>query len=113
MIKLYGIPNCNKIRNTIGLLDRMKVTYEFVNVKKTPIGPDKLRKAVASLGIDNLFNTKGTTYRRLNLDYHKMSPEEKFEILLKEQSMIRRPLIETRDRFHVGYDERAIQSFIG
>jgi arsenate reductase len=112
MIKIYGIPNCSKIRNTIALLDRKHVKYEFVNVKKTQIGPAQLREVIAGLGIDNLFNTKGTTYRRLHLDYNKMSPEEKFEVLLREQSMIRRPLIENGGRYHVGYDEKAIQLFI-
>jgi len=36
MIKLYGIPNCNKIRSTMTLLNRKHVKYEFVNVKNTP-----------------------------------------------------------------------------
>jgi len=112
MIKLYGIPNCNKIRNTMKLFDEAGIAYEFINVRKTPVAPDKLRSVIAAVGTDALFNTKGTTYRRLNLDYKTMTADEKFEALLREQSMIKRPLIERSGTYHVGYDETAIRRFI-
>jgi len=113
MIRLYGIPNCNKIRNTRNLFGEIGIEYEFINVRKTPVTEDKLKTIVSKLGIDTLFNTKGTTYRRLNLDYKKMDQNDKFQALFKEQSMIKRPLIEKDGEYHVGFDELAIKSFIG
>ena len=113
MIRVYGIPNCNKIRNTLGLLDRTGTTYEFINVRKTPLSAEKLQEITDSLGIDKLFNTRGTTYRRLNLDYTNMKEDEKFAVLLSEQAMIKRPLIENAGRYHAGFDEAAIMRFIG
>jgi len=112
MVKLYGIPNCNKIRNTQKILDTLGIEYEFVNVRKNPIAREKLKSIISAVGIDNIFNTKGTTYRRLNLDYQKMSPGDRFEALLREQSMIRRPLIEKSGRYHIGLDDPAIKSFV-
>jgi len=113
MITVYGIPNCNKIRNTLGLLDRSGISYEFVNVRKTPLSAGKLKEITDRLGIDTLFNTKGTTYRRLNLDYRNMDKDEKFSVLLSEQAMIKRPLIENAGRYHAGFDEQAIMRFVG
>ena len=112
MVKLFGIPNCNKIRSTQKILDKLGIEYEFVNVRKNPIARGKLNSIISAVGIDNIFNTKGTTYRRLNLDYQKMSPDDRFETLLREQSMIKRPLIEKAGKYHVGLDESAIESFI-
>ncbi len=112
MIKLYGIPNCNKIRNTRKILEKLRIEYEFVNVRKNPIAREKLKSIISVVGIDNIFNTKGTTFRRLNLDYRKMSAEDRFNTLLREQSMIKRPLIENAGKHHVGFDESAIESFV-
>jgi Spx/MgsR family transcriptional regulator len=112
MIKLYGIPNCNKIRNTIKILEEKDIEYEFINVRKTPITQDLLKKVVDSLGMDAIFNKKGATYRRLNLNYENMSDPERFENILNEQSMIKRPLMERDGKFHVGFDEQDILKFI-
>jgi Spx/MgsR family transcriptional regulator len=112
MIKLYGIPNCNKIRNTIKILEEKNIEYEFINVRKTPISEDQLKKAVDTLGMAAIFNKKGTTYRRLNLNYDSMSDDQRFENIQNEQSMIKRPLIERDGKFHVGFDEDAIGEFV-
>jgi Spx/MgsR family transcriptional regulator len=112
MIKLYGIPNCNKIRNTQKLLEANKINFEFINVRKTPISADKLNMMIDELGMENMYNRKGATYRRLNLDYEKMSDKERFVNILQEQSMIKRPLIEKNDHYHIGFDETAILDFI-
>ncbi len=62
--------------------------------------------------MDTVFNKKGTTYRRLHLNFDQMSEKEKFDNLLNEQSMIKRPLIENNGKYHVGFDEQAIEKFI-
>ena len=112
MVKLYGIPNCNKIRNTIKILEEKNIEYEFINVRKTPISEDQLKKVVDFLGMAAIFNKKGTTYRRLNLNYESMNDQARFENIQNEQSMIKRPLIERDGKFHVGFDEQEIVKFV-
>lgn len=112
MIKLYGIPNCNKIRNTIKILENQEQQYEFVNVRKTPISKVHLEEMVDALGMEVVFNKKGSTYRRLNLNYEHMSDTERFIHIYNEQSMINRPLLEHNGRYHIGFDENAILDFI-
>ena len=112
MIKLYGIPNCNKIRDTQKLLSEKKIAYEFINVRKTPISLEKMKKIVDGIGLESMYNKKGTTYRRLKIDYDKLSDKERFDLLLQEQTMIKRPLLENGSRFMTGFDENAILDFI-
>ena len=112
MIKLYGIPNCNKIRNTQKLLSEKGEKFEFINVRKTPIPESTLKKMTAAVGMEALYNRKGTTYRRLKLDYNSMTDRERLDHLLREQSMIKRPLLEKDGRYHVGFDEKAIMDFV-
>ena len=112
MIRLYGIANCNKIRNTQQILSQNGIPFEFINVRKNPIGREKLKQIADKTGLENLFNKKGTTYRRLGLNYDKMTDAQRLEQLYSEQSMIKRPLLENNGMYLVGFDEEKIIKFI-
>ena len=94
------------------ILEDKSIAFEFVNVRKTPINEKQLKTIVASLGMEAVFNKKGSTYRRLGLNYDQMSDQERFENIATEQSMIRRPLLEKDGRYHIGFDEAAIIKFV-
>ncbi len=112
MIVLYGVPTCQKIRKTKALLEQLNVNYQFVNVKKTPIPEEQLRTIVKQLGLQNVVNSKGPTYRKLGLKDKNLDDEALFQILLKEQGMITRPLIQKGDQYWVGFDEEGIKKFV-
>ena len=112
MIILYGVPTCQKIRKTKALLEELNVEYQFVNVKKTPISEEELRNIVNQLGLQNVVNSKGPTYRKLGLKDKNLDDEALFQILLKEQGMITRPLIKKGNKYWIGFDEQGIRNFV-
>lgn len=112
LIRIYGVPTCDKIKKTQKLLDSRNIDYTFINVRKTPIEKDKLIKITDKLGIDKVLNSKGMLYRKLGLKDKNLSAEQLLEELYNEQGMIKRPLIEKNDRYSVGYDEAAILNFL-
>ena len=112
MIQVYGVPTCNKIKKTKQLLDEQKVTYFFVNVKKEPISIEKLEKILNQISLDQLINRKGTTYRFLGLKDKKLSSSELKSIVLENQSIIKRPLIEKDNQYMCGFDETKIINFL-
>ena len=77
-----------------------------------PLNQETLRLAVNQLGLDIVLNRKGMLYRKLGLKDKKLSTKQLFEELLKEQGMIKRPIIEKDGLFHCGYDETAILGFL-
>ncbi|REL37671.1 hypothetical protein DYD21_07760 [Rhodohalobacter sp. SW132] len=114
MLKVYGIKNCNKVRDSLKWLDERDIEYTFVNLKKEPLSADKLDEFVHKVGLDVLINRRGTTWRNLGLKDQDLSDEELFEKLLENQMMIKRPVIEEEGdgAVLVGYDEDAFESFI-
>jgi len=112
VIKLYGVPTCQQIRKTKALFEENNISYEFVNVKKQPVSESFLRKVVDQLGLEKAVNTKGTTYRKLGLKNMDLDEEQLFQWLLKEQSMIKRPLIEKDGQFWIGFEPEGIMNFI-
>lgn len=108
MIKLYGVPSCNKIRNAKVVLEDNKINYQFVNVKKTPISEDQLNKIVNQLGLESVVNKQGLTYKKLGLKELNLNDEQLFQWLYKEQGMIKRPLIENDGQYLINSDEQKI-----
>ena len=97
------------------MFEEKQIDYEFVNVKKQPIEKDQLQDIINQLGVENVVNSKGPTYRKLGLKESNPTDKELFDILLKEQGMIKRPLIEKDGKYwgsSKGFDADAILEFI-
>ncbi|MEX2601938.1 MAG: arsenate reductase family protein [Balneolaceae bacterium] len=112
MITLYGIKNCNKIRDAKSWLEHNGVGYIFVDLKKEPLGREELAEAVRKVGLDVLINKRGMKWRQLGLAKQELSEEELFEQLLEHQTMIKRPLLIDGEAILVGYDEDAFEDFV-
>ncbi len=103
MLKVYGIKNCNKVRDTFKWLDENEIDYEFIDLKKEPISEGKLDEFVHKVGLDVLINRRGTTYRNLGLKDKNLDEDQLFDQLLENQTMIKRPVLELDDAVLVGY----------
>jgi Spx/MgsR family transcriptional regulator len=112
MIQVYGIKNCNKIRDTLKWLESQEAEYHFYDLKKEPLTREELEEFVHRIGLDVLVNRKGMKYRQLGLNEKNLDDKELFEQLLKHQTMIKRPVIIKDEAILVGYDEEAFETFI-
>ncbi len=114
MIKVYGIKTCGSVKKALKFLNEHGIEYEFVDFKKSPVGCDKIEEWSQKVGIDTLFNTKGTKYRQLGLKNLNLDEEGKKEWLCKENLLIKRPVIELEDgRVVVGFDEERYKEIFG
>lgn len=112
MIQVYGIKNCNKMRDTFKWLKDHDVEYEFVDIKKEPLTRDELQSFVDQIGLDVLINRRGMKWRQLGLKDKNLSDEELFDQLLEHQVMIKRPVLVKGEAILVGYDEDAFEAFV-
>jgi len=62
------------------------------------------------VSIDKLFNNKGTKYRTLKLKDLNLNDDEKAKWLAKENMLIKRPVIEYRDKVIVAFNEEEYRS---
>lgn len=112
MIQVYGIKNCNKIRDTFKWFEAREADYHFYDLKKEPLTREELEEFVHRIGLDVLVNRKGMKYRQLGLNEKELSDDELFEQLLEHQTMIKRPVLIKDEAILVGYDEEAFEAFI-
>ncbi len=112
MIQVYGIKNCNKIRNTLKWLRENEIEHEFYDLKKEPLTREELEEFAYRIGLDVLVNKKGMKWRQLGLNKQELSDKELFEQLLEHQVMIKRPVLVKDEAMIVGYDEEAFEAFV-
>lgn len=107
MLQVYGIKNCSTVKKALTWLEENGLDYTFHDYKKEPATLEKLQSWEKELDWELLVNKRGTTWR-------KLSPEEQASVtnaeaanavLLNNNSMIKRPLIESKNGLLLGFDE--------
>ena len=107
MITVYGIPNCDTIKKTRDWLDEHKIEYTFHDYKKSGISKEKLSAWSKKVGWEILLNKKSSTWRNLSPDEQKKVTSEitAIKVMMENNSIIKRPVIENGDVILVGYNE--------
>jgi arsenate reductase (glutaredoxin) len=101
---LYGIRNCDTVKKARAWLDRNGVAYEFHDYKTTGIDHAGLRTWCEALGWETLINRSGTTFRKLaEADKQDLDEGKAIALMLREPSMIRRPVLDLDGRLLVGF----------
>jgi Spx/MgsR family transcriptional regulator len=105
-MKIYGIKTCGSVKKALKFFNENGIEYEFHDFKKEPVGCDKIDEWIERVGIDVLFNNRGTKYRTLKLKELNLDENGKKEWLCKENLLIKRPVIELDNgNVVVGFDE--------
>lgn len=96
MLTLYGIPNCDTVRKARKWLDTHGVQYDFYDYKKRGVTREKLDHWLTQISWEKLVNRSGTTWRKLPEEQKSTVKDagSAAEILLSNNSAIKRPLIE-------------------
>ncbi|BBG65408.1 arsenate reductase [Hydrogenimonas sp.] len=105
-MKVYGIKNCDSVRKAVRFLRDRNIDFEMVDFKVNPVGCDTIERWLRQIPVEALFNSRGTSYRRLGLKKLDLDDDQKREWLCRENMLIKRPVIECDDGdIVVGYDE--------
>jgi Spx/MgsR family transcriptional regulator len=105
MTRLYGIPNCDSVKQGRAWLETQGQAYTFHDFKKQGLPEERLDAWLRALGWEKLLNRQGTTWR-------KLAPEVQADVvdvasaralILAQPSLIKRPVVEWPDgRITVG-----------
>ncbi len=105
MYKIYGIPNCGTVKKALTHLDKKKLTYEFINFKKSPPTKELLTSWKEVFG-EWPVNKNGPTFRKIKDDYMVATTAAKHKLLIENSSAIKRPILEKNGKvIQFGYDE--------
>ena len=94
-IIIYGIKNCDTMKQARAWLDQHAVEYAFHDYKSAGIAREKLEGWAKKAGWETLLNRAGTTFKKLpDKDKANVTEKKALALMLKQPSMIKRPVIE-------------------
>ncbi len=108
---VYGIPNCDTTKKTMQWLKKNNIAFTFHDYKLLGISKEKLNEWCAAKGCETIFNKRSTTWRALpEAEQKKVAgPADAIKVMLTNNSIIKRPVIEYNDKIMVGFNEDAYE----
>jgi arsenate reductase len=101
---IYGIKACDTMKKARDWLEGHGVAYDFHDYKTTGIDRPRLEAWSRAVGWETLLNKAGTTFRKLpDADKQGVDEAKAIALMLANPSMIKRPVLETRDQLLVGF----------
>ena len=103
---VYGIKNCDTMKKAFDWLKENKIEYDFHDYKKSGIDKATIQEWLKSFPIDQVINTKGTTWKQLS-DEQKSSIsniDDAIELMISKPSMIKRPLVKLAKGYLLGFE---------
>ena len=106
MVTVYGIPNCDTVKKARAWLAAQGVEHRFHDFRKDGVPADRLDAWVKAAGLDLLVNRRGTTWRKLSPADQAAAAEAAGAraLMLREPSVIKRPVVEWGPAVTVGFD---------
>jgi arsenate reductase (glutaredoxin) len=96
---MFGIANCDTVKRARAWLAEQGVDYVFWDYKKHAVPADWLHAWLPALGWQNLINTRGTTWRKLDEAERQavLNDSSALQLMLAQPSVIKRPLMHWRN----------------
>ncbi len=113
---LYGIPNCDTVKKTTNWLKANGIEYRFHDYKKDGITVDKLNNWLNQVPQEKLLNRASSTWKELSEDEkaNVTDNDSAIKIILKNASVIKRPLLESDGKvLALGFDVANYERIFG
>lgn len=110
MIHIFGIKNCSTIKKTIDWFTDNEIEFTFHDYKKEPATAEKIKHWQSKVDWQELINKRGTSWRKLSDDQKDNinNSDAAIEIMLENNSIIKRPIIEYGDKLWLGFDSKKL-----
>jgi Spx/MgsR family transcriptional regulator len=93
-------------------LQAKKVALEEREYGKNPFTEKELRDLVADQPVENILNSRNALYRERNMKQRPPSKEEAIKLILKEQNLLRRPVIVKGKKKLLGFNESEVAKLL-
>jgi arsenate reductase (glutaredoxin) len=113
-VRIYGIRNCDTMKKAFAWLDKHGVEYAFHDYKKDGVPAERLKAWSGEVGWEKLANSRGPTWRKIPEGEREGLDEARaLQLLEKNSSAIKRPVVEAGARLLVGFDEKEFADVLG
>ncbi len=104
----YSYPKCSTCRKASNWLELNNINYQLIDIVKEPPSKKFLELALIqfSLDIKKIFNTRGKSYKLIDIDILELTKKEILELLSNDGKLIKRPfLVINESKLVLGFNE--------
>ena len=113
-ITIYGIKNCNTMKDARAWLDKHRIAYAFHDYKAAGIDRARLEGWAKDVGWETLLNRAGQTFRKLpDKDKVGVTAKKAIALMLAQPSMIKRPVLDIGGKLLVGFKPETYEKTLG
>ena len=114
MITIYTTPSCSSCRKAKKWFDEYKIPYKEKNLFLNTITEKDINHMLANAenGFDDIISTRSKIFKEQELDIDSMKTSELKKFILKNPSVLKRPIMVEEEKMQVGYNDEDIRIFI-
>lgn len=114
MVNLYTSPSCTSCRKAKAWLVNHDIPFKERNIFANPLTKTEILQVLRMTenGTEEIISTRSRTFQNLKVDLDDLSLEELLDLVEKNPSLLRRPIIMDDRRLQVGYNEDEIRRFL-
>jgi arsenate reductase len=113
VVKLYIKSKCRTCEKAVKYLEKKDVSFEVLDIMKSPPAKKLLEKAVDAMDPKGAFNKKAKGYKEHGIqDANFKTKKEVVDLLRANPDMIRRPLLARGEKAILGFDEADYATFL-
>ena len=114
MIILYTSPGCASCRKAKQWLKDNDMKFVEKNIFTTLLKEDEIKYLLQRTenGTEDIISTRSKVFQELNKDLNDLSVKELVDLIQRNPSILKRPIMINEKSFVVGYDDDEITAFV-
>lgn len=114
MVDLYVSPSCTSCRKARAWLEKHNIPFKERNIFSESLTKKELLKILRMTenGTEEIISTRSRAFQQLKIDLDDLSIDQLLDLVEKNPSLLRRPIIMDDRRLQVGYNEDEIRRFL-
>lgn len=114
MINLYASSSCTSCRKARAWLKKHDVPFKERNIFSEPLTKEDIVNILrlTENGTEEIISTRSKAFQELHVNLDDLSIDQLLDLVEKNPSLLRRPIIMDDRRLQVGYNDDEIRRFL-
>lgn len=114
MITIYTSPNCASCKKVKQWFEENKIPYKEKNIFTSVLDPEELKDILRKTenGTDDIISTRSNIIKEGKVNIDDMKISELIQFIIKNPSILKRPIMVDDTKIQVGYNKYEISSFV-
>lgn len=106
-IVVYGINNCDSVKNARDWLESRQIEYCFHDYRRDGLESALLQRFITVLGLDAVLNRRSASWRLLTEEQKSaLTIEYAIQLMLNTPTLIKRPIISIDEQLLIGFNPK-------